>query len=377
MEADLEEVVEGRTTLIVPRGSVAGGVPPREPAFFNPRARLNRDLSLVAYGTFAAGLAGPKTLLEGMSGTGARGLRVANELDVDCVAANDLNPSAVRMARDSARLNGTDNVSFSGDEACRFFSRFSERGKRGSMVDIDPFGSPAPFFDCGLRATMHGGILSCTATDLQVLNGMFQGACRRRYGGVPVRVTYGNEVAIRLVLGCLRSVAARLGMGIDPLFVESDQHYYRTYVRVDKRPDQRENMGFVLHCRACMRRKTSPRREPECEECGSANAAAGPLWTGRLFDGGFVRGMALAAPGMAVDKACGKILAKAALEADMPGTYYTLDEIAAGMKASPPKLDSLIGGLRDGGFASSPTSLGPTGFRTDAAVGEIRGLFAG
>ena len=71
---------------------------------------------------------------------------------------------------------------------------------------------PAAFFDCGIRATMHGGILSTAATDLQVLNGLFQNACKRKYGGVPVRTEYGNEIAIRLILGSLRTVAARLGV---------------------------------------------------------------------------------------------------------------------------------------------------------------------
>ena len=108
---------------------------------------------------------------------------------------------------------------------CRFVSNFSKKGERGSIVDIDPFGSPAAFFDCGIRATMHGGILSVAATDLQVLNGLFQSACKRKYGGIPVRAEYGNEMAIRLVLGCLRMVAARLGVEVEPMFVESDMHY--------------------------------------------------------------------------------------------------------------------------------------------------------
>ena len=71
---------------------------------------------------------------------------------------------------------------------------------------------------------MHGGILSTAATDLQVLNGLFQGACKRKYGGIPVRVEYGNEMAIRLILGSLRSVASRLGVKIIPMFVESEMH---------------------------------------------------------------------------------------------------------------------------------------------------------
>lgn len=375
-EEALDRLVEGGTDLVVPKKAITGRVPPKEPAFFNPRAKLNRDLSLVAYGAFAKKFAGPKIFLDGLAGTGARGLRVANELKMD-VAVNDPNPAAMKLARDSARLNNITNMRFSEKEACRFFSEYSERGRRGSIVDIDPFGSPAPFFDCGLRATVHGGILSCTATDLQVLNGLFQNACRRKYGGVPTRTEYGNEIAIRLVLGCLRAVAGRLGIQITPLFVESDMHYYRTYARVMNRPDQGENLGFVLHCNGCKHRKISPRQEPECGMCGSKVSAAGPLWIGELFEKGFVQDMALTAPELAVGKNCEKILAKAALEPGMPGTYYTLDEIASDTKSSPPKLDRVVDDLQKNGFLSSPTALNPTGFRTDASVDEIKKMFRG
>jgi hypothetical protein len=39
----------------------------------------------------------------------------------------------------------------------------------------------------------------------------------------------------------------------------------------------------------------------------------------------------------------------------MPGTYYTVDEIASIMKASPPKLEKAIVSLRENNFLSSVT----------------------
>ena len=176
---ELQEIIEGDTKLIVPKKSITDKVPPKEPAFFNPKARLNRDFSILAYAAFLKKFQGPKIFLEGLAGVGARGLRVANELKIDNLVINDLNPSALKMAEYSAGLNELENIEFSEKEVCRFLSNFSRKGERGSIVDIDPFGSPAAFFDCGIRATMHGGIFSTAATDLQVLNGLFQGACKR------------------------------------------------------------------------------------------------------------------------------------------------------------------------------------------------------
>ncbi|KFM15452.1 tRNA -dimethyltransferase protein [Marine Group I thaumarchaeote SCGC AAA799-D11] len=324
----LQEIVEGKTKLLVPKGSITEKVPPKEPAFFNPKAKLNRDFSIIAYAAFLKNFQGPKIFLEGLSGIGARGLRVTNELEIDNLVINDLNPTALKMAEYSAKLNGIKNVEFVEKEVCRFFSNFSKKGERGSIVDIDPFGSPAAFFDCGIRATMHGGILSVAATDLQVLNGLFQSACKRKYGGIPIRVEYGNEIAIRLVLGCLRMVAARLGVEVKPMFVESDMHYYRTYVKVLNRPDQEENIGYILHCKNCGHREVSLEQKQECELCKSRIDTAGPLWIGKIFDKEFIENMLIQIPNLQVDKVCEKILNKCLLEAEMPGTYYTLDEIA-------------------------------------------------
>ena len=370
-----QEIIEGKTKMLVPKKSITDKVPPKKPAFFNPKAKLNRDFSIIAYAAFLKNFQGPKSFLDGLSGIGSRGLRVGSELKVEKIVINDLNPSALKMAEYSSNLNDLKNIEFSEREVCRFLSKYSKKGERGSIVDIDPFGSPVAFFDCGIRATMHGGIFSTTSTDLQVLNGLFQNACKRKYGGIPVRTEYGNEIAIRLIVGCLRGVAARLGVEIIPLFVESEMHYYRTYVKVLNRPDQKENIGFILHCKNCGHRKISLEQEQECELCKLRISIAGPLWIGRIFDKEFIQNMILEIPNFEVDKICEKTLAKCLAESEMPGTYFTLDEIASKIKDSPPKLETAIKNLQKNDFLASSTSFCPTGFRTNANINEIIKIF--
>ena len=374
-DESFQEIIEGKTKLLVPKKSITDKVPPMKPAFFNPKAKLNRDFSIIAYSAFLNKFQGPKIFLEGLSGVGARGLRVANELEIEEIVINDLNPSALKMAEHSANLNDLKDIEFSEKEVCRFLSEHSKQGKRGSIIDIDPFGSPAAFFDCGIRATMHGGILSTAATDLQVLNGLFQGACKRKYGGIPVRTEYGNEIAIRLILGCLRAVAARLGVEITPMFVESEMHYYRTYVKIQNKPDQQENLGYILHCKNCGHRKIASMPEQECELCKLKISVAGPLWIGNIFDKEFVQNMLLEIPNLEIDKKCEKILLKCLAESEMPGTYFTLDEIASIMKSSPPKLENVVSSLQGNNFLASVTSFNPTGFRTNANIDEIIKIF--
>ena len=370
-----QEIIEGNTKLLIPKKSITDKVPPKKPAFFNPKGKLNRDFSMIAYAAFLNKFQGPKILLEGLSGIGARGLRAANELKMEKILINDLNPSALKMAEYSANLNELKNIEFSEKEACRFLSEHAKKDERGSIVDIDPFGSPASFFDCGIRATMHGGILSTAATDLQVLNGLFQGACKRKYGGIPVKTEYGNEIAIRLILGCLRTVAARLGVEMIPMFVESEMHYYRTYVKILNRPDQHENIGYILHCKNCGHRKITLELEHECELCKLKISIAGPLWIGSIFNKEFIQNMLSEISNLEVDKVCEKTLNKCLKESEMPGTYFTLDEIASKMKSSPPKLENVISSLQENNFLASVTAFNPTGFRTNANINEIIKIF--
>ncbi|MGC2309189.1 MAG: hypothetical protein WA461_12365, partial [Nitrososphaeraceae archaeon] len=76
---------EGSTNLLVPSESLQTKVPPRTPAFFNPAARLSRDMSTLIYSSFIR-LNGclfkkvPITFADAFSGIGARSIRVANEI---------------------------------------------------------------------------------------------------------------------------------------------------------------------------------------------------------------------------------------------------------------------------------------------------------
>jgi len=376
MNSNITEIVEGITKIRIPNGSISEKVPPKEPAFFNPKASLNRDFSIIAYSSFWKNFQYPKIFLDGLSGIGARSLRVANEIDgVDEVIANDVNPKALELAKESSEINSLKNFETSENEACRFFSLHSRKNNRGSIVDIDPFGSPSKYIDCGVRATMHGGLLSVTATDLQVLHGLFNNAAKRRYYGVPIKTKFSNEIAIRLIIGCIYLISSRLDITIQPKFVDNDMHYYRVYLKILNKPEQEDRMGFIIYCRQCGMRKSVKNIVTECELCKGKIETAGPLWIDRIFDKDFVEVMKDEVKNLTVNKKCDIILEKCYEESDLQPTYYTLDEIASRMKLAPLKLDSAIQKLRDSGFNASRTSLNPTGFRTNCQINDILKIF--
>ena len=369
---DIVEITEGKTKLLVPKDSLQTNAPPMQPAFFNPRARLSRDFSLIAYSAFLQNFKGPKMFLDCLAGVGARSIRIANELRiVEKVFVNDVNPSALELAKSSAKINNVSKCEFSENEACRFLSLHSKRDNRGAIVDIDPFGSPSRYLDCGIRATSHGGMLSVTATDLPVLHGLYQDACKRRYHGVAARTEYGNEVALRLILGCICLVAGRLDVKTVPIFAQNSMHYYRVYVKVLVRRDAEENIGYILHCKTCGHRKACKEKSNSCEVCGAKVESAGPLWIGEFYDKDFVGKMLLEERNFVADKSCQRTLLKCQQEIGMPPTYFTLDEIARKMRAAPISIEKTIDKLLKSGFKASPTSLNPSGVRTNATLSEI------
>jgi len=375
IDDQITTITEGKTQILIPKGALEQKVPPRDIAFFNPRAKLSRDFSIIVYSTFLKNFDGQKSFLDGLSGLGARGLRVANEIPGTEVFVNDLNPSALELSKRSADLNNLQNYQISKNDICQFFNAFSVRGKRGAIVDIDPFGSPAKYIDCGLRATIHKGLLSISATDLQVLHGLFKDACKKKYHGVPVKTSYSNEISIRLILGLTIAIAARLDIEATPLFVETNQHYYRAYLRILNKPDTRDNIGYIVHCKTCGNRYVSHEPVTICSLCSSKVELAGPLWIGKLFQKDFVAQMLDNIPEQA-DKKCQKAIQKALLESDMQACYYTLDEIAEQLKSAPIPLEQIISRLQQAGFSASPTLFNPTGFRTNCKIDKIKEIFS-
>ena len=372
METDLAEIVEGNTKLLVPKDALVDSSPPREPAFFNPRARISRDFSIIAYSTFLKNFKGPKIFLDSLAGIGARSIRVANELNIiENVFVNDVNPKALEIAQKIAKLNNVTKCSFSENEACRFLSSHSRREGRGAIVDIDPFGSPSRYLDCGIRATFHGGLLSVTATDLTVLHGLFPKACKRKYYGTPVKTEYGNEIALRLVLGCINLVAGRLDVMVTPLFVQNNMHYYKAYVKILVKTDTNNNMGYIIHCKKCGNRQVTNDVDYTCKICNSKAELAGPLWIGNLYNKDFVEGMLVEENNFQVDKSCKKTLEKCLKEIDMPPSYYTLDEIARRKRSAPISLAKIIDKIQQAGYKASITSLNPSAFKTNARIDEI------
>jgi tRNA (guanine26-N2/guanine27-N2)-dimethyltransferase len=376
------ELNEGRTTLVVPDQLA----PAKYPSFFNPKGKFVRDVSVVCYQAYAESLRMERTNPDKLSfadvlcGTGARGLRVANELQkyFGRVFLNDVSPTSIDLAKKSAKENGVfEKCIFSQTEACDFLDSRSENGgERFDVVDLDPFGTPSPFVDCALRGTKHQGLLSISATDTAVLCGVYPHVALRKYLGLPLRTEYAHEVGLRLMFGLLSVTAMRFEAAIEPLFCHHDMHYFRAYCLVQignafSRKNE-SDMGYALHCFKCnSRRMTSrqrfaeaPGEELKCPECGSIAKIGGPLWTGKLQSRDFVNKCAQFSKLSIFED-----------ELDLP-LYFDLSEVADSMQVRTPKIEDTIKELKSIGHSASRTRLNRTAVRTDAPPRELQAVLA-
>jgi tRNA (guanine26-N2/guanine27-N2)-dimethyltransferase len=381
---DVSEIKEGKTSLLVPSLALTQTVPPKNPAFFNPNAKWNRDISMLVYKAYSLSSKN-MTLADSICGVGARGLRASIEVpQIETIYFNDLNPVAIEYAKKSAILNKVqDKCIFKNNDVCKFLN-FEEREiRRFDIVDLDPFGSPSPYIDCVLRSVSNGGLISITATDTAVLCGVYPSVCYRKYYGFPIRSEYSNEIGVRLLVSFIALNAARFDLSVVPYFCHSNRHYLRTYLKIIFSSSHANTIsskiGFIKHCQKCKSRSIEKIREQNslCDLCGAKCIIGGPLWTDSLFDSDFLDSMLNELKNSDDDFSLGKehnrmlkMMQICKSELPMP-TYFETDGMSSLAKKSSISLDKVISTLASSGFQSSKTIMNEKGFKTNASPKEI------
>jgi len=384
-----EIVEEGKVSVVVPKLSAYVKeaweyAPSKAPVFYNPAMELNRDLAVLALQAYQKRLRREISVCEPLTGCGIRGVRFSVEVDgVRKVFVNDINPEAAKLARFNVERNGlAERVSVANEDANLFLSRYAAPRKRFDYIDVDPFGSPVPYLDAAVRALRDGGLLALTATDMAPLCGVHSKACVRKYGGKPLRTGYCHELAVRLLVGCLTTVAARHEIGIKVVFSHSTDHYIRAYAvahygarLADK---SLRMMGYILHCFSCFHREKSEGMvsplKIECPECGSKLNIAGPLWLGKILDEDFCSSMKREADGRRLkrEKRILRLLSLVQEEAEASVTYYVIDKICDKLNLPVPPLIEVMDNIKKAGFQATPTHFNSRGVRTNAPANVVK-----
>ncbi len=386
-----ETVKEGKVKVVVPKldafvSQPSDYAPSKAPVFYNPVMELNRDMSVLAFQAYQHIVNREISMCEPLTGSGIRGVRFAAEIHrVKKVVISDIIERAVKLAKYNVRLNGLqDRVTVQHKHANCLLSCHGAPRKRFDIVDVDPFGSPVPYLDSAIRALRNNGLLAVTATDLAPLCGVHSKACVRKYGGKPLRTEYCHELAVRLLAGCIATVAAKHDIGIRVVFSHCSDHYVRVYVEIGfgaKKADESvKNLGYMLHCFSCLHRETAKnsfaKRIEKCPECGSKMDYSGPLWLEKIFDKRFCELMAKENMHKAFRNSgkIAKLLSLAKGEAEAPATYYVVDKISDKLALQVPSVEAMRQILRDNGFQAFPTHFNSRGIRTDAPALTVQKL---
>ena len=386
-----EMVKEGKVKVLVPKLAAfvkqpSDYAPSKAPVFYNPVMELNRDIAVLALQAYQRIVNREISICEPLTSSGIRGVRFAVEIrGVKKVLIGDINERAFNLAKHNVRLNGLqERVTVQHKDANCLLSCHGAPHKRFDVVDVDPFGSPVPYLDSAVRALRNNGLLAVTATDLAPLCGVHSKACVRKYGGKPLRTEYCHELAVRLLTGCIATLAAKHDISISVVFSHCTDHYIRVYAEIaygaKKADESVKNLGYVLHCFNCLHRETA--KDPftkhieKCPECGSKMDYSGPLWLERIFDRQFCELMAKENTHMAFRNSgkIAKLLSLAKGEAEAQATYYVLDKISDKLALPVPSVDALLQILRDRGFQAFPTHFNSRGIRTGAPALTVQNL---
>ena len=360
----METIIEGKTKLVVPETDNRIGPASRAKIFYNPAMRCNRDITVLLGKVMAKE---DWKILDALGGTGAKGIRLANELDMPVkVHVNDMSPDAFGLIRENIQVNRLKNASASNQE---FNALLSDGGY--DWIDIDPFGSPVKFIDMAVRRLSRSGILSITATDTAPLCGAKPETCQRRYLATPLKNEACHEFGLRILVGNTVRRAAVYDFGLEPILAYHHGHYFRAFFKKKKGAKTAnaslEKLGYI---------SWDNKMGYSVQSQQPTGKFAGPLWTGDLWVPTIVKKMLkLCDENIGIETK--KILGKLDAELLQPPYHYHMDQVASIFESEPLKTDFLIVELENNGFAASGVHYNRKGFRTDAGFSEIRKIFKG
>lgn len=366
---------EGRARLRLPKADRSTRGPESKDTasvFYNPAMALNRDLSSLLLCVVADD---GWTVLDGLAASGARGIRYAIESGREInVEFNDWNPVAARLIEENCRLNDIE-------------PHVTQRNL-GSLlhesvwhaIDVDPFGSPAPFLDGATRAVRGGGLLGVTATDATALAGVFPNVCRRRYMATPMHNELMHEIGLRiLAAACIRQ-AAKHEVALTPVLCHATDHYYRVSLRAMRGASRCDEVlrrvGVAHFCPTCGDRGFAG--SERCPACGAPVDSAGPLWTGPLTDTATVDTMLTKAGGFPLaHEGSPRLLDLLAQESHAPPLFYDIHEMGSRARVGSPRTEAVHEALRTGGFSVAPVHFNRLGVRTNASAKEMLSIVRG
>ena len=348
---------------------------------------------------------GPRSGLRVLDALGASGLRSVRYLKevpgIKSVLVNDIEGAAVELARRNAEYNGVEGSRFRvrhGDAIELMYSVRKDGAKRFDVIDLDPYGTAAPFIDAAVQAIADGGLLCVTCTDMRSLTGAEATSCFQRYGGLPSRAKHQHEMGLRLVLAALDNAASRYRRSLTPILSVTPDFYLRVFCKVTDTPaaaiaaPRRRALVFqstrlpVFWVQNLAKQDDGPKQTgatlsvpAECPFTGGALRIGGPIYSAPMHDHAFCARMKqlIEGPGRSWQPQLAmaeRILALLRVVADdLPNVplHYSLAELTSAMHCTTMTIGMMELCLKQHGFAMGAAQREGTFFKTDAPPNVI------
>ncbi|KAM6229404.1 LOW QUALITY PROTEIN: tRNA (guanine(26)-N(2))-dimethyltransferase [Spheniscus humboldti] len=331
-------------------------------------------------------------VLEALAASGLRSIRFAKEVPgLRAVVANDFSARAVELMSRNVGFNGVDLVAPRMADARMLMYQCKADREPFDVIDLDPYGSPAPFLDAAVQAVSEGGLLCVTCTDMGVMAGNSAETCYSKYGAMSLKGKFCHEMALRIILHSLdsRNCYQRF---IVPLLSVSADFYIRVFVRVftgqAKVKASASKQALVYHCVGCgthhLQRlgkvtshgtgfkygaATGPPVGPTCEFCQQRHQLGGPMWAEPLHDPAFVERVLAAlesSPGRFQKERMRGMLSVITEELSDVPLYYTLDGLSSTIHCNTPSLLQFRSALLHAGYRVSLSHACKNTVKTDA-----------
>jgi len=389
-------VREGSTEVFVPDPFVyvtkkSEYLPTSLPVFYNPLMEINRDLSILAIRTYLDYLIKDSDrdiiYVEALAGTGIRGFRVINEVGKDnlYIILNDINPKATDLiSYNIETLNfPKDKIMVLQYEANYLLLDLRKRKIVPDVIEIDPYGSPAPFLlNTMISVRGKSGLVLVTATDTAPLVGKFPSAALRKYGCRLIKNPFSREIAVRALFYMLGREASIVSKRIIPLFGIFMHHFVKIAALISRGKKEADKfwrkIGWISFCPVChdFSISLSVHRIPglRCERDQREKEPLGPLWLGTIFNEEFCNNMLDVLGKLDIERKNAEKI-KRILEWELALSeqilFYDTHEIAKRLKISPPAVNYVLEKLKSKGFMASRTHFNPRAVRTNAMYENI------
>ena len=392
---DLSTIIirEGKVEIVVPnpRDYIRSDKviePSWSPVFYNPLMVMNRDIAVLVVALLSR-LRSHRIfhVADILAGTGVRAIRfcIESSNEISCIA-NDLNLNAYHAIIRNIELNNVrDRVVVFRKDANELLYEFEREGIRLNYIDIDPFGSPAPFIKSAIHNIRDGGVIAVTATDTAPLSGSRWWAGSRKYDVLLSRNDIGDEVGLRILLGYIARRASENDKYIKPLIAYRHKHYYRVYVEVDEGAKESNKiletkLGYLILCNTSGYRTyiklgdiKDVKELPKCPINESA-ILIGPLWIDDLGDKKFISNLLellkLRYRYMQTYHYVKSLLNNLSIEIGL-NTVFNLSVLSRYLKTNIPKLEEVFECLSNLGYKCAKTHYEGHYIRTNASWEDV------